>query len=64
MRRPDRQDGCRLFLATTGAVLLGATMLVEVPLRPPLLGWVGFVVVCAIAQDWRRLLRSSLRACG
>jgi hypothetical protein len=42
------KTGTAMFLATTGAVLLGAAMLVVFVLRPPPLGWVGFAVVCAI----------------
>jgi hypothetical protein len=43
------KTGTAMLLATTGAVLLGTAMLVVFLLRPPLLGWVGFAVVCAIA---------------
>lgn len=34
--------------ASTGVVLLALALLVAFLLRPPLLGWVGFAVVCAI----------------
>jgi hypothetical protein len=37
-----------MFFAVTGGVLIGAAVLVAFLLRPPLLGWVGFAVVCAI----------------
>jgi hypothetical protein len=40
--------GPAMLFAVTGAVLLGAAVLVAFLLRPPLLGWVGFAVVCAI----------------
>src|SRR6185437_8476187 len=53
-----------MFLATTGAVLLGAAMLVVFLLRPPLLGWVGFAVVCAIVIGLASFAASSLHACG
>lgn len=42
------KTGTAMLLATTGAVLLGAALPVAFLLRPPLLGWVGFAVVCAI----------------
>ena len=34
--------------ASTGVVLLALALLVAFLLQPPLLGWVGFAVVCAI----------------
>jgi len=40
--------GTAMLFAVTGVVLSGAAVLVAVLLRPPLLGWVGFAVVCAI----------------
>ena len=40
--------GTAMLFAVAGAVLLGAAVLVAFLLRPPLLGWVGFAVVCAI----------------
>ncbi|HEY5098773.1 MAG TPA: hypothetical protein VII54_01825 [Gaiellaceae bacterium] len=40
--------GTAMLFAVTGAVLLGAAVLVAFLLRPPLLGWVGFAIVCAI----------------
>jgi hypothetical protein len=42
------KTGTAMLLAATGSVLLGAAMLVAFVLRPPLLGWVGFAVACAI----------------
>jgi hypothetical protein len=42
------KTGSAMLLAATGSVLLGAAMLVAFVLRPPLLGWVGFAVACAI----------------
>jgi hypothetical protein len=42
------KTGTAMLLTTTGAVLLGAAMLVVFLLRPPLLGWIGFAFVCAI----------------
>jgi len=48
VRRSTDNAGAALLLALTGMVLLGAAVLVAFFLRPPLLGWVGFAVVCAI----------------
>lgn len=37
-----------MLFASTGVLLLGAGLLAAFFLRPPLLGWIGFAVVCAI----------------
>lgn len=48
VRRSIASAGTAMFFAVTGGVLIGAAVLVAFLLRPPLLGWVGFAVVCAI----------------
>jgi hypothetical protein len=40
--------GVATLFASTLVLLLGVALLVAFLLRPPLLGWVGFAVVCAI----------------
>ena len=42
------KTGVVVLFASTGVLLLGVALLVGFLLRPPLLGWVGFGVVCAI----------------
>lgn len=42
------KTGRPLLFAATGFVLLAATVAVALLLHPPLLGWVGFALVCAI----------------
>jgi hypothetical protein len=60
------------MFASTGVLLLSAALLVAFLLRRPLLGWVGFAVVCAIVvaltavaavalDAWRPLVDGSPR---
>lgn len=48
VRSSIAKKGVVVLFASTVVLLLGAALLVAFLLRPPLLGWVGFAVVCAI----------------
>jgi Na+/melibiose symporter-like transporter len=48
VRRRSVKTTIAATYASTGVVLLALTLLVAFLLEPPLLGWVGFAVVCAI----------------
>jgi hypothetical protein len=48
VRRWSAKTTVVVIYAATGVVLLALALLVAFLLEPPLLGWVGFVVVCAI----------------
>ena len=48
VRSSIAKTGIATTFASTGVLLLGAALMVAFLLRPPLLGWVGFAVVCAI----------------
>jgi hypothetical protein len=48
VRRSTAKTGIATILASVGVLLLGVALLVAFVLRPPLLGWVGFAVVCVI----------------
>jgi len=48
VRRWSAKTTIAATYASTGGVLLALTLLVAFLLEPPLLGWVGFPVVCAI----------------
>jgi len=48
VRRWSAKTTIAATYASTGVVLLALTLLVAFLLEPPLLGWVGFAVVCAI----------------
>ncbi len=48
VRRGSAKTTIAATYASTGVVLLALTLLVAFLLEPPLLGWVGFAVVCAI----------------
>jgi len=48
VRRWSAKTTIAAIYASTGVVLLALALLVAFLLEPPLLGWVGFAVVCAI----------------
>jgi hypothetical protein len=48
VRRWSAKTTIAAIYASTGGVLLALALLVAFLLEPPLLGWVGFAVVCAI----------------
>jgi hypothetical protein len=48
VRRWRAKTAIAATYASTGVVLLALALLVAFLLEPPLLGWVGFAVVCAI----------------
>ena len=48
VRRWSAKTTITATYASTGVVLLALALLVAFLLQPPLLGWVGFAVVCAI----------------
>ena len=48
VRRRSVKTTIAATYASTGVVLLALALLVAFLLQPPLLGWVGFAVLCVI----------------